>query len=180
MSLEKINILKKDFEQAEMVLVGIGEELSASHLQENESENRQLIAYYRDILEKKNYFIITSGTDRYIEKWDFNRKRYVQPMLIGADNIDNDVKQTEEKQWDLYNKWLAGTLNKKLLLIELGEGFNNPNLFRWPFEKITMINNKAKLYRVHKNFSQIPEDIRQKAESVSDNALLFLKQLKEQ
>lgn len=43
-----------------------------------------------------------------------------------------------------------------------------------------MINNKAKLYRVHKNFSQIPEDIRQKAESVSDNALLFLKQLKEQ
>ena len=75
---------------------------------------------------------------------------------------------------------MAGTLNKKLLLIELGEGFNNPNLFRWPFEKITMINNKAKLYRVHKNFSQIPEDIRQKAESVSDNALLFLKQLKEQ
>ena len=101
MSLEKINILKKDFEQAEMVLVGIGEELSASHLQENETESRQLIAYYRDILEKKNYFIITSGTDRYIEKWDFNRKRYVQPMLIGADNIDNDVKQTEEKQWDL-------------------------------------------------------------------------------
>ena len=57
MSFEKINILKNDFEQADMVLIGIGDELSASHFQENETESRQLIAYYRDMLEKKNYFI---------------------------------------------------------------------------------------------------------------------------
>ena len=61
MSLEKINILKKDFEQADMVLVGIGEELSASHLQENETESRQLIAYYRDILEKEKLFYYYIG-----------------------------------------------------------------------------------------------------------------------
>ncbi len=37
---------------------------------------------------------------------------------------------------ELYNKWLSGTLAKKLLVIELGEGFNNPNLIKWPLREL--------------------------------------------
>ena len=51
------------------------------------------------------------------------------------------------------------TLNRKLLLLELGEGFEAPGFIRWPFENITFINNKAKLYRIHAKLSKIHMNI---------------------
>ncbi len=104
-----------------------------------------------------------------------------------ADNIDDkadnkadnnaDNKVDENRQWDLYNKWLSGTLAKKLLVIELGEGFNNPNLIKWPFERIVMINEKAHFYRVHSMFYQIPPEINKKSVTFKYDSYEVLKML---
>ena len=83
-----------------------------------------------------------------------------------------------EKQWDLYNKWLSATLNKKLMLIELGEGFLIPNLIRWPFEKVTFINQKSVLYRINGQLPQLPENISERAAAVSESSHDFLQELK--
>ena len=40
------------------------------------------------------------------------------------------------KQWSVYTKWLQTTLNRKLLILELGVGMQYPSVIRWPFEKI--------------------------------------------
>lgn len=77
--------------------------------------------------------------------------------------------------WGYYTKWLQGTIHKNVLILELGEGFELPNLFKWPFEKIAFYNKKAHLIRVHEYLSQIGEDIKEKAESVTANSLDFLK-----
>ena len=100
-------------------------------------------------------------------------------MLVAntLEDISEEVISEEKKQWDLYNKWLSATLNKRLLIIELGEGFSNPNLFRWPFEKVTLINNKAKLYRINNTFSQIPQEIAGKAISINVNSAEFLSEV---
>lgn len=176
MDKELVNQLCADYNQADMILIGIGSELKGSHLNQDFDK---VILYYKELLEKKNYFIITSNTDRSIEKFDFNRKRFVQPMLVAntVDDISEEVISEEKKQWDLYNKWLSATLNKSLLIIELGEGFSNPNLFRWPFEKVTLINNKAKLYRINNTFSQIPQEIAGKAISINVNSAEFLSEV---
>ena len=88
-----------------------------------------------------------------------------------------DSINEDEKQWDFYNKWLSATLAKKLLVIEIGEGFNNPNLIRWPFERIVMINDKAHFYRVHSTFYQIPKEIADKACTMKINSYEVLKEL---
>ena len=74
-------------------------------------------------------------------------------------------------------KWVSYTLNRKLLVLELGEGFLNPAVMRWPFERIVMINQKAELLRVGENFSQIPEEIKDKGTSCSLSALSFIEGL---
>lgn len=77
-------------------------------------------------------------------------------------------------EWERYKKWLSGTLNKKLLLLEFGTDFTYPQLIRWPFERTALLNQKAFLIRVHKNLSNIPKELegRAKAIAVDSNELL--------
>lgn len=66
--------------------------------------------------------------------------------------------------WGRYMKWLSGTLNKKLLLLELGCGFTHPELIRWAFERTAFINTNAHLIRIHKTLANIPVQLKEKAE----------------
>lgn len=167
-----IENLKKNYNDAEMVLIGIGSELHRNRVN-NDEKMKQMLEYYNTILDKKNYFIITSLGENIFENAGFNKRRVVNPLLI------NTVGESEEKQWELYNKWLSATLNHRLLIIELGEDFNRPNLFRWPFEKIVFINQKAVMYRVNEHFYQLPENISERAFSMECNSLKFLECLME-
>ena len=157
------------YRDAEMVVIGIGEEWNA-YLEKQEYQD--LLAFYAPYLEKKNYFCITSSKKNDFSWGSLNPKRVVQPLLLEAE------KEEVEKQWDLYNKWLSATLNKKLMLIELGEGFLIPNLIRWPFEKVTFINQKSVLYRINGQLPQLPENISERAAAVSESSYDFLQELK--
>lgn len=64
------------------------------------------------------------------------------------------------------------------MLIELGEGFLIPNLIRWPFEKVTFINQKSVLYRINGQLPQFPENISERAAAVSESSYDFLQELK--
>ncbi|MBE5964635.1 MAG: hypothetical protein E7252_06815 [Lachnospira sp.] len=81
------------------------------------------------------------------------------------------------KKWNLYNKWLQGTLNKKLLILELGTNYNIPTIMRWPFEKITFINANAVMYRVSQKHAQIPVEVQSKAHSIFKNSIEFIEEL---
>lgn len=80
-------------------------------------------------------------------------------------------------QWNRYMQWLSGTLNKKLLILELGVGFKNPGVVRFAFEKTAYFNQKARMYRVNQSFSQITEELRGKAVSVAGNSAEWIKSL---
>ncbi|MFQ9509915.1 MAG: hypothetical protein ACLRZ7_03090 [Lachnospiraceae bacterium] len=87
------------------------------------------------------------------------------------------VEEGYISQWQVYTRWLTYTINRKLVLLELGEGFETPTVMRWPFEKIAYMNEKAYLIRVGAKFSQITEELSNKAMSVSCHSLEFVKQL---
>ena len=97
-------------------------------------------------------------------------------MVKETNNYQNNAEE-EEKQWDFYNKWLSSSLAKKLVIVEIGEDFSNPNVIRWPFERIVMINQKSKLYRVHSTFYQIPKEIGDRACAFEMNGAQFIKEL---
>jgi len=168
-----IECFKKNYNEAEMVLIGIGSEFHMDMFDSAE-KMKQMLEYYNAVLDRKNYFIITSLAQNIFENTDFNRKRIVNPIMIDT------VGETEEKQWELYNKWLSGTLNHRLMIIELGEGFNRPNIFRWPFEKILYINQKSVMYRINQQFYQLPENISERAFSIACNSVAFLDWLMQQ
>ena len=77
-------------------------------------------------------------------------------------------------KWSRYTKWLQGTVNRKLCILELGVGLNYPTVIRWPNERIATYNNKAYMYRVHSTLSQLSEGIGERAMSVSQNPMTII------
>ncbi|MDO4268065.1 MAG: hypothetical protein Q4C73_06290 [Eubacteriales bacterium] len=69
-------------------------------------------------------------------------------------------------QWERYTRWLAGTMNREIEVLELGAGFSNPGLIRLPFEKLVYFNRKARLKRVHGALFQVPAELEGRAEGV--------------
>ena len=78
------------------------------------------------------------------------------------------------QDWESYMKWLQGTLNKKLLVLELGVGLQFPSVIRWPFEKIANLNKKAKFYRINEKLYQLTEELSEKGIAISENAIDWL------
>lgn len=81
------------------------------------------------------------------------------------------------EQWQIYTRWLQGTLNRKLLVLELGVGMQFPSVIRWPFEKIAFFNNKASFIRVNERLYQLTEELSSKGVGISQNAIEWINQL---
>lgn len=77
-------------------------------------------------------------------------------------------------QWERYTKWLQGTVNKKLCVIELGVGMQLPSIIRWPFERIVQYNQKAFLYRIHPSLYQIEAKVADRAVGIKEKPVNFL------
>jgi hypothetical protein len=65
-------------------------------------------------------------------------------------------------------------MGHKLCILELGVGFQYPQVIRWPFEKITYFNQKATLIHVHSKLPQIAEEIGMRGISIGMTPLEFL------
>ncbi len=78
------------------------------------------------------------------------------------------------ERWGKYTKWLQGTVNRRLCVLELGVGMEYPTVIRFPFEKIVLYNQKAFLYRVHASLWQIGGEISDRGRSVREDPIGFL------
>ena len=74
-------------------------------------------------------------------------------------------------RWDEYMTYLSRTLNSNLLILELGVGLEYPTVIRWPFEKVTFINQKAHLVRVHEKLYHHTPEIEGKTDSIQMNSV---------
>ena len=55
------------------------------------------------------------------------------PLIPNTVAAEHYIEEGYLPQWQAYTRWLAGTLNKELLILELGVGFGTPTVIRWPF-----------------------------------------------
>ncbi len=165
------NVIKEAVDQAEFVLVGIGEEFQEARGEDEKAreEKKRLIvsAYNRlaKLLQGKTYFIVTENRDDLIFASDLLDFFIVSPMG------DENRKSSGEEQWNSYLNWLAGTLNHRLCILELGVGFGSPQVIRWPFEKTAMFNLKSTLIRINARFPQLTEQTAERGVSIGENAL---------
>lgn len=61
--------------------------------------------------------------------------------------------------------WLDGIGDERLLVIEVGAGFNTPGVIRWPVERITAALPGARLVRINSAHAEVPEALRGRAVS---------------
>lgn len=78
------------------------------------------------------------------------------------------------EKWEKYNKWMQSTINKSLLILELGVGMTYPTVIRFAFEKMAMFNKKADMYRVHPTLAFSTPEIKDKCTCVMGDAMEFL------
>jgi len=97
------------------------------------------------------------------------------PLTGNTIEADCYIEEGYLPQWNRYKEWLSKTLNRRLVLLELGEGFKTPTVIRWPFEKTAFFNQKSHMYRVNKKFFQISGEIRERAHGVETDSVEFVK-----
>ena len=130
--------LKEEIRSANLILTGLGEDLSGD-----------LEAFYErlaDLLKGKDYYIITLQDKAGLTKAGLLPERITAPCQ----------EDEPADSWDRYMHWLGFTLNQKLCVLELGVGFARPELIRFPFEKTCYFNRKSRLVRIHEKFPQLP------------------------
>ena len=158
-------------------LVGLGEEWKS----EGQSEDKIRNAYSEiaKILEDKNCFILSTCEDGLIFDSIINRERIAAPfrddVLHEADEEYSPFDRDMNPMWDKYMKWLSCTLNKKLVILEMGCLLGKDmRIVRWPFEKTVMYNLKSELIRVNETCPFIPAEISERATSIKCNSVDFL------
>lgn len=101
------------------------------------------------------------------------------PMVFNSLYAEHYLEEGYQDQWSIYTKWLQGTVNRKLCVLELGAGMMFAGVLRFRFEKIVNLNQKSKIIRVHKNLYQLPEEIAERGIGISQNAVEFMAEMKE-
>jgi len=264
---EIVEKIKQTVQEAEMVLVGFGEEFGLSEKEimeqhpalfvaEQESEQRlgylvrqgiqrqdvsEFLCAYRnicDLIQNKNYFLISTNMDGIIKRLPFREDRMVTPcggyeklqcpsgcgdvweapqkewdawagrcleksaiqdaisikgetpMLEEASpmkmavcpkcgrelvfhNIFAEKYKRDEQTWNRYMKWMQGTMNKKVCILELGAGMRFDALIHHPFEQMAIYNQKAVYFRVHSTSCEMPSAIGTRGFQIKENPVYF-------
>ena len=88
-------------------------------------------------------------------------------------NLRKDAYFVQDDNWYKQNKayknFIDNTKNKKVILLELGVGFNTPGIIRFPFEQMTLQNENWSLVRINKDNSFPYLDIESRTISVNDD-----------
>lgn len=140
---------------ASLILVGLGEELSGD-----------LMDFYNklsELLKKKDYFIVTLKDREGLERAGLVPEQITAPYAPAE----------PDESWARYLHWLGFTLNQKLCILELGVGFQNPNVIRFPFEKTCYFNQKSRYIRVNETFPQLSAEIAERGVSIKKNPVDF-------
>lgn len=91
---------------------------------------------------------------------------------------DTFVEAPHMKKQKDYIDFVNNSMDGKLILIELGVGFNTPVIIRWPFERITSRHPDAVLIRINMDYPEVPQEISSKSLSFSDNILKVINDIK--
>lgn len=123
--------------------------------------------------------------DRILANIDLDTFQVADPALLptcphcGAPLFIAFRFRQDYEQWaENYQRWLDGTMDKKLLVVEIGVGLNTPGVIRWPFEQLVHIHSNVLFIRINSDYRgysntarlEIPQRIRSKSMSINTDA----------
>lgn len=88
-------------------------------------------------------------------------------------NLRKDNYFVQDSSWyeaeERFSDYLAEAVNKKLVLLELGVGFNTPTIIRFPFEKLVRENSNISLIRLNLDQAIVPESFGKRAVGINED-----------
>ncbi|MBW1799156.1 MAG: NAD-dependent protein deacetylase of SIR2 family [Deltaproteobacteria bacterium] len=85
------------------------------------------------------------------------------PAFMNVRGGDWFIEDPYVAQAERFTEWVRGTRDSRLLVIEIGAGFNTPVIVRWPMERIVQNHPEADLVRVNLHHPQVPREIVKKS-----------------
>lgn len=76
--------------------------------------------------------------------------------------------------WGRYTKWLQGTLNRSVCILELGVGLDYPSVIRFPFERMGTYNQKAFFIRINEKLHYLTKELHERGKSMAKNSIDLL------
>jgi NAD-dependent SIR2 family protein deacetylase len=74
-------------------------------------------------------------------------------------NIRKDMNFLEDTNWNIsnsrYKRFISNIGDKRIVLLELGVGYNTPTIIKYPFEQITSEYKNAVLVRINKEYPEV-------------------------
>lgn len=90
---------------------------------------------------------------------------------------DKFVENPHMYNLDQYRNFIMNNIDKNIVFIELGVGFNSPGIIRFPFEQITYSSPNATLIRINKGMAMVPKEIESKSICIDDDINEVLMQI---
>jgi NAD-dependent SIR2 family protein deacetylase len=81
------------------------------------------------------------------------------------------VEEPYRPQMERWRAWLGGIPpGERLLLLDVGSGFNTPSVVRWPMERIALRDPEARLVRINLHHAELPRELGSRGVSVAAGA----------
>lgn len=96
-------------------------------------------------------------------------------------NLRADDKFVQDEGWyahaKAYQNFIDKIKNKKVVLIEIGVGYNTPVIIKYPFERMTYFNKHTNLIRINKDYAICSDEIKDKTILFNENVSDILQKL---
>jgi NAD-dependent SIR2 family protein deacetylase len=77
------------------------------------------------------------------------------------------IDRPYHSQRDRWRQWINERAGGRLLLIDIGSGFNTPGVVRWPLEQMALELPAARLVRINLHDARVPQELKDRALSVT-------------
>ena len=99
-------------------------------------------------------------------------------------NLRKDDFFVQEDGWyeaeKRFSDFLSEAVDEKLVLLELGVGFNTPTIIRFPFEKLVREHENIRLIRLNLNQAVVPERFGERAIGINADMAESIKDMAEE
>ncbi|MDE5891928.1 MAG: hypothetical protein K2H45_03275 [Acetatifactor sp.] len=95
-------------------------------------------------------------------------------MVLNNIYVEKYMESGYLEDWSRYTKWLQGTLNREICILELGVNLDYPSVIRFPFEKVAYYNRKASFIRINERLYQMTSELGEKGIAIAKNSIDWL------
>ncbi len=89
------------------------------------------------------------------------------PAMLNVRGGDWFVERPYQAQGQAFAEWWAQAQSGRLLVLDVGSGFNTPSVVRWPAEQLAARHPQGRLLRVNRHHPQVPAQLGARAVGVA-------------